>query len=69
MAFQVGSPGKKLVFMGQEFGQWREWGHDRSIDWYLAEVGFDNMRLFFKKKFERYTYDKRIPGSQGKSGS
>lgn len=38
MALQVSSPGKKLVFMGQEFGQWREWGHDRSLDWYLAEV-------------------------------
>ena len=28
-------PGKKLLFQGGEFGQWREWAHDRSVDWHL----------------------------------
>ncbi len=30
-------PGKQLLFMGGELGQWREWSHERSIDWHLLE--------------------------------
>jgi 1,4-alpha-glucan branching enzyme len=33
--YQYALPGKKLLFMGDEIGQWREWGHDSSIDWHL----------------------------------
>jgi 1,4-alpha-glucan branching enzyme len=32
-AFMYGHPGKKLLFMGCEFGQWPEWDHDRGLEW------------------------------------
>ncbi len=42
-------PGKKLLFMGCEFGQWAEWNHDKSLDWHLLEyASHDGLRRWVR---------------------
>ncbi len=49
-AYMYGQPGKKLLFMGAEIGQWIEWKHDQSLDWHLLDYDLHKkMQVFLKE--------------------
>ena len=49
-------PGKKLLFMGGEFAQYREWNHDASLDWQLLDLGYHaGMRALVRDLNRLYT--------------
>ena len=54
-AFMFGHPGKKLLFMGQEFGQLREWSEERELDWFLLEdEHHKNLQNFVRQLLHLY---------------
>ena len=54
-AFMIFHPGKKLLFMGQDFGQLREWSEERELDWYLLkEDNHKDLQNFVKTLFHMY---------------
>ncbi len=54
-AFMMGHPGKKLLFMGQEFAQYQEWSEARELDWYLlGEEKHQQMQGWVKELLHIY---------------
>lgn len=51
----IGQPGKKMIFMGMEFGQKKEWNHDSDLDWYLLQdIGDAYGSQFHRQLLEFY---------------
>lgn len=53
--FMMGHPGKKLLFMGQDFGQWAEWSEAKSLDWHLTnETMHSDLQKYVKSLLSIY---------------
>ena len=71
-AFMMGHPGKKLLFMGQEFAQYQEWSEERELDWYLLneekhqqiQSWVKELLHIYKKHPCLYTLDRSYDGFQ-----
>ena len=62
--FMMGHPGKKLLFMGQEFGQLREWSEERELDWFLLkEPLHKDLQNYFRDLLHLY---KKYPAFYGR---
>ena len=60
-AFMMGHSGKKLLFMGQDFAQLREWSEERELDWYLlGEEWHRNIQEFTKDLLHLYKDNKAL---------
>ncbi len=58
LAWMWAHPGKKLIFQGMEFGQWKEWSHDRSLDWHLTQYPLhDGLSRLIQHLNWLYTHD------------
>jgi 1,4-alpha-glucan branching enzyme len=72
LGYMYGHPGKKLLFMGGEFGQWNEWYHESSLDWHLLQYAphqglqdwvrelnslYKNERALYEIDFERAGFE------------
>ncbi|OHD10978.1 MAG: 1,4-alpha-glucan branching enzyme [Spirochaetes bacterium GWC1_27_15] len=65
IGYMYGHPGKKLMFMGGEFGQWNEWNAEQSLDWHLLnwdrhrelQLYFKNLNRVYKENPALYEVD------------
>jgi 1,4-alpha-glucan branching enzyme len=64
LAYMAVHPGKKLLFMGSEFGQWREWRSDASLDWeLLGEPRHQQLREYNRELNRLYARAPQLHGS------
>lgn len=54
MCYMMAHPGKKLMFMGQEFGQKREWNYQSQLDWFLLDETEHKQMLLFNEKLNKF---------------
>jgi len=70
LAYMYAQPGKKLLFMGGEFGQWREWNHEESLDWDLLDYPLhaklrrwvEDLNRFYRMEATLYELDFELAG-------
>ena len=69
-AYMMAHPGKKLLFMGGEFGQYSEWNFQQSLDWHLLkeplhkglQTMLSRLNLLYQKERALYQYDEKTIG-------
>lgn len=60
LSYMYAHPGKKLLFMGNDIGQWSEWSHEKSIDWHILQYdGHKGIQNFMRDLNHFY---RREPG-------
>ncbi|HKQ33626.1 MAG TPA: 1,4-alpha-glucan branching protein GlgB [Thermodesulfobacteriota bacterium] len=70
LGYMFGHPGKKLLFMGGEIGQWKEWNHESSLDWHLLHYGLhgglrrwvEDLNRFYRNEPAMYEIDFSFEG-------
>ena len=54
MSYQIGHPGKKLIFMGAELGQWSEWDCKGELPWHLLQLAEHQSLFTFMKELGQF---------------